>query len=89
MVVTQTEVASLRRMDVAVREADAPETSSLTTVTGFYGTAIGAAGGGLLNWSRQEGPPADDGEDGDEQPPPDDPVDPEPPPEDDVNEDAE
>jgi general secretion pathway protein I len=51
MLVTQTQVASLRRMDVSVRPADAPDSSALATVTGFYGTAIGAAGGGRLDWS--------------------------------------
>ncbi len=51
MQVTQTQVASLRRMDVSVRPADAPDSSALATVTGFYGTAIGAAGGGQLDWS--------------------------------------
>jgi general secretion pathway protein I len=51
MQVTQTQVASLRRMDVSVRPADAPDSSALATVTGFYGTAIGAAGGGRLDWS--------------------------------------
>jgi general secretion pathway protein I len=54
MLVTQTQVASLRRMDVSVRPADAPDTSALATVTGFYGTAIGAAGGGRLDWSGAE-----------------------------------
>jgi general secretion pathway protein I len=51
MQVTQTQVASLRRMDVSVRPADAADSSALATVTGFYGTAIGAAGGGRLDWS--------------------------------------
>jgi len=51
MTVTQTAVESLRRMDVEVRPADKPESEPLTIVTGFYGTAIGAAGGGALNWS--------------------------------------
>jgi general secretion pathway protein I len=51
MQVTQTQVASLRRMDVSVRAADAPDSSALDTVTGFYGSAIGAAGGGRLDWS--------------------------------------
>jgi general secretion pathway protein I len=40
MKVTQTEVKSLRRMDVTVRRADAPEKSTLTSLSGFYGTAI-------------------------------------------------
>jgi general secretion pathway protein I len=88
--VTQTEVESLRRMDVSVRSADAPDGSALETVTGFYGTAIGAVGGGSLAWA---GTPGSDGaQDGDDEanpdePQPDDgsggkPVEPEPPPED-------
>ena len=52
MNVTQTEVESLRRMDVSVRFADRPDGEALVTVTGFYGTAIGAAGGGSLPWSN-------------------------------------
>jgi general secretion pathway protein I len=65
MVVTQTEVDSLRRMDVSVRRAEAPEDSSLTTLTGFYGTAIGAAGGGTVDWvGAQSGGPTD-GDDAD------------------------
>ena len=51
MQVTQTQVASLRRMDVSVRPADAPDSSALATVTGFYGTAIRTGGGGRLDWS--------------------------------------
>jgi general secretion pathway protein I len=46
MKVTQTQVSSLRRMDISVRRAEAPETSSLAIVSGFYGTAIGGAGSG-------------------------------------------
>ena len=56
MQVTQTQVASLRRMDVSVRPAEAPDSSALATVTGFYGTAIGAAGGGRLDWSGADKP---------------------------------
>ncbi len=62
MQVTQTQVSSLRRMDVSVRPADAPDSSALATVTGFYGTAIGAAGGSQLNWSGA-GTPGGAGED--------------------------
>jgi len=62
MNVTQTEVESLRRMDVAVRYADRPEGEALITVTGFYGTAIGAVGGSVLPWAN--GRPATDGGDG-------------------------
>jgi len=65
MNVTQTEVESLRRMDVAVRYADRPEGEALITVTGFYGTAIGAVGGSVLPWAN--GRPATDGGDGDGQ----------------------
>ena len=46
MRVTQTQVPTMRRMDVTVRRAEAAEGTSLATVSGFYGTAIGAAGGG-------------------------------------------
>lgn len=64
MVVTQTQVDSLRRMDISVRRVEAPEDSSLTTVTGFYGTAIGAAGGGIVDWvGTQSGDPSDEGDD--------------------------
>jgi general secretion pathway protein I len=49
--VTQTAVETMRRMDVSVRRAAAPEGTTLATVSGFYGTAIGAAGGGSLAWA--------------------------------------
>jgi type II secretion system protein I len=65
--VTQTQVASLRRMDVAVRPAEKPEGTALTTVSGFYGSAIGAAGGGVLPWANGQVGAAtgeDDGADG-------------------------
>ena len=67
MQVTQTQVTSLRRMDVSVRPADAPDTSALATVTGFYGSAIGAAGGGRLDWSGADkaGSSGDGNDDGD------------------------
>ena len=56
MTVTQTAVASMRRMDVAVRPADRPEGTELVTVTGFYGTAIGAVGGTSLPWANGQPP---------------------------------
>jgi general secretion pathway protein I len=75
--VTQTQVESLRRMDVSVRPADAAEGNPLVTVAGFYGTAIGAVGGGTLAWSGADGAggPADgkgddDGGDDDSTAPP-------------------
>jgi len=84
MVVTQTQVDSLRRMDVSVRRAEAPEDSSLMTLTGFFGTAIGAAGGGTVDWvGTQSGgsPDADDDEDADAAAPQDaSPIDPQPSP---------
>jgi len=43
MTVTQTQVQTLVRIDVSVAPADAPKTTSLATVTGFYGTAIAPA----------------------------------------------
>lgn len=82
MRVTQTGVESLRRMDVSVRPVEAPDGSALATVTGFYGTAIGAVGGGSLAWA---GTPGGGGpQDGTDDPNADDsdnstPVDPEPP----------
>ena len=94
--VTQTEVESLRRMDVSVRPADAPDGSALETVTGFYGTAIGAVGGGSLAWV---GTPGSGGtQDGDgganpDEPQPDDGSDGKPaepdPPSDDTSEEEE
>ena len=61
MKVTQTEVESLRRMDVSVRPADKPDSEALATVTGFYGTAIGAVGGSTLPWANGQ-PASDDGD---------------------------
>jgi hypothetical protein len=52
-------------MDVSVRAADAAEDTSLTTVTGFYGKAIGAAGGGSLTWNGAQGADGDGDGDGD------------------------
>lgn len=51
MKVSQTQVRTLRRMDVSVRPADAPKTTALATVTGFYGTAIAPATGTALQWN--------------------------------------
>ncbi|HEX5651022.1 MAG TPA: type II secretion system minor pseudopilin GspI [Steroidobacteraceae bacterium] len=60
--VTQTEVRSLRRMDVTVALAASPETSSLATLSGFYGTAISTASGGTVVWAGS-GAPGSGGED--------------------------
>ena len=48
---TQTQVGTMRRMDVSVRQADSPDGTSLATVSGFYGTAIGPAGGASVAWA--------------------------------------
>ena len=66
MNVSQTAVESLRRMDVSVRHADAAEGSALVTVTGFYGTAVGQAGGSALSWAGASGTGGEGGEDGGE-----------------------
>jgi general secretion pathway protein I len=66
MTVTQTAVESMRRMDVRVRRADAPETSSLASVTGFYGTALRAGAGQPLSWDGQSDGAGDEDGDGDE-----------------------
>jgi general secretion pathway protein I len=50
MEVTQTPVDSVRRIDIKVRTLDAPEDSSLASVTGFYGQAIAPPGTTLINW---------------------------------------
>jgi general secretion pathway protein I len=67
MKVTQTDVETMRRMDVSVRMASADEKSSLATVSGFYGAAIGAAGGQSLSWVGNGAPgtanPSDDDDD--------------------------
>jgi general secretion pathway protein I len=64
MNVTQTEVESLRRIDVSVRPADRPDSEALVTVTGFYGTAIGAVGGSALPWTDGQQGAGNESEDG-------------------------
>lgn len=56
MKITQSPVESVRRIDVRVRLADAAKTSSLATVTGFYGAAVAPAGTIVVMW---QGNPAD------------------------------
>jgi general secretion pathway protein I len=71
MTVTQTAVETMRRMDVSVRLADAPDNSSLTRLSGFYGTAVGTGGAASVSWGGagapgggdlQEAPPDEDGD---------------------------
>lgn len=69
MRVSQTQVQSLRRMDVSVRPADSADDVELATVTGFYGTAIGPAGQGGLTWSgTQADAPSDEDDEGPSRP---------------------
>lgn len=88
MNVTQTQVESMRRIDVTVRPIEAPETSSLASITGFYGTSIAPPGSALVAWqgTTDTGPqkPGDKGKEDEEQGqpnPPADDEDPGPPPE--------
>jgi len=78
MVVTQTPLESVRRIDISVRPQDADEKSSLASVTGFYGAAIAQPGTTLIQWQdadNAQGPGGngggkEEGEGKKEQPPP-------------------
>ena len=63
--VSETAVESMRRMDVRVALADAPDDTSLATAIGFYGTAIAPSGTSVLTW---DGTPGRDGRPNDGQP---------------------
>jgi general secretion pathway protein I len=66
MRVSQTQVQSLRRIDVSVRPADAADGAELAAVSGFYGAAIGPAGGGAISWNDAgNGAPTGNGDQGD------------------------
>jgi general secretion pathway protein I len=94
MEVKQTAIETIRRIDIRVRLADAPETSSLATVSGFYGSAVAPPGTTLISWQGSQLPGGDGDGDGKEgtrdsevapppQPEPGEPVEvPEPPVED-------
>jgi general secretion pathway protein I len=75
LVTTQTQVESMRRMDVSVRLASSADGTALANVSGFYGTAIGASGGGALTWAgtggTQPGGVQDGGSNGNNNPPTD------------------
>jgi general secretion pathway protein I len=61
MNVSQTQVQSLRRIDVSVRHADAADGTALASMSGFYGTAINPVASGGLAWSgAQGGDPGDE-----------------------------
>jgi hypothetical protein len=50
MNVTQTQVETMRRIDIAVRPEEAPENTRLASITGFYGTAVAPPGSTLISW---------------------------------------
>jgi general secretion pathway protein I len=50
MEVKQTPVETIRRIDISVRPAEAPEKSSMASVAGFYGTAVAPAGTAMVMW---------------------------------------
>jgi general secretion pathway protein I len=57
MEVKQTPVESIRRIEISVRPKEAPEKSSMASITGFYGTAVAPAGTATIQWkgSQQDG----------------------------------
>lgn len=78
MVVTQTPVETMRRIDINVRPEEADEDASIASITGFYGAAIAPPGSALILWEGLD--PAigqngngDDDEDDEDEPPKDDP----------------
>lgn len=58
MNVTQTEVESIRRIDISVRPAEADEDSSMAFITGFYGAALAPPGSTMIMWQGSERPGA-------------------------------
>ena len=65
MQVTQTQVASLRRIDIAVHRAETPDGTPLANVSGFYSEAVGGGGAGSTQWAGTGAPGTGD-EDEDE-----------------------
>lgn len=64
MEVKKTPVESIRRIEVRVRPAAAPENSSMAFVAGFYGSAVAPAGTTMINWQgSQQGGPGNGGQD--------------------------
>lgn len=58
MEVKQTPVESIRRIEISVRPKEAPETSSMASITGFFGAAVAPAGTATIVWkgSPENGP---------------------------------
>jgi type II secretion system protein I len=63
--VSETAVETMRRFDISVRHADAPEDDTLATAIGFYGTAIAPAGTAVVNWNGSGTTRRPDGQAGD------------------------
>jgi general secretion pathway protein I len=57
MNVTQTQVETMRRIDITVRPEEAPENTRLASITGFYGTAVAPPGSALLSWQGADNGP--------------------------------
>jgi len=82
MVVQETPIETIRRIDISVRPAEAPEDSSMARASGFFGSAVAPAGTTIVLWrgspdgGRRGGRGGRQGEDGDggsRQPPNQDP----------------
>jgi general secretion pathway protein I len=82
MNVTQTQVETMRRIDISVRPAEAPETTRLASITGFYGTAVASPGTALIAWQgatngapqQQQGDKKNEEEEDQPNPPPDEQI---------------
>jgi general secretion pathway protein I len=73
MNVTQTQVETMRRIDITVRPEEAPETTRLASISGFYGTAVAPPGSALISWQGAAAGPQQGGkgkDDDEEQTPP-------------------
>jgi len=81
MIVTQTPVETMRRIDVTVRPAEADKASSMAFVTGFHGSAIAPPGSALIDWDgmTSAGQPGPGGQQDENEQPNDDPQDDETP----------
>lgn len=77
--VIQSQLESVRRIDVKVRTAEAKDGTSLAAVTGFYGSAIAPPGRTLISWEGQQGAPPGGTPGGGEPPPSGDKQQPPPP----------
>ena len=55
MEVKQTPVETIRRIDISVRPSEAPDKSSMASISGFYGTAVAPAGTTIVQWKGSPG----------------------------------